>query len=60
MSIVKEITSFPSGKSLGYIFWNGSTYGFFHVASETESTGFADFDQCEDAWHCFNDDWFGN
>lgn len=49
------------GRVLGEVFeTETNTYGFYHVDTETEQTGFADFDSAIDAWHCFHDEWFEN
>jgi len=46
--------------SLGEVFENDTSFGFYHEPTQTEKVGFADFDAALDAWHCFHDEYFEN
>lgn len=48
------------GDLLGEIFEDASGYGFYHFPTETEKTGFTDFESAEDAWHSFHCDFAEN
>lgn len=57
---IKLIRSHVSGKPLGEVFVNADSFGFRHIATITEQTGFVDYETALDAWHCLHDEWCEN